>query len=138
MKKIRLGVIGTGMAWKRLHWPAIKELGERYQVVALCNRTRSDAEDFARQINLPQENVYDNYKEMLKRDDLDAVDVLVPISENYEAAAAVVKANINLIAEKPLAATMQGTEKLLELHRKHPVNIMVAENYRYNEEVNKI
>ncbi|HHW48970.1 MAG TPA: hypothetical protein GXX14_10205 [Clostridiaceae bacterium] len=26
MKTIRLGVIGTGLAWKKLHYPAIKEI----------------------------------------------------------------------------------------------------------------
>ncbi len=75
---------------------------------------------------------------MLKRDDIDAVDVLVPIEDNFEVARAVVRANKNMIAEKPLAATLKGAEKLLELHKRYPVNIMVAENYRYNEENNII
>ncbi|WP_094549431.1 Gfo/Idh/MocA family protein [Petroclostridium xylanilyticum] len=138
MRRVRLAVIGTGMAWERLHWPAIQELGERYEIVALCNRTKADAENFARRINLDLKNVYDDYHEMLKREDIDAVDVMVPISQNYDAAAAVIKANKNLIAEKPLAATMEGAKQLLDLHRKHNVKIMVAENYRYNEEINKI
>lgn len=138
MKKLRLGVIGTGMAWKRLHWPALQELQDKYEITALCNRTKSDALDFAREINLPDSKVYEDYNEMLKYEELDAVDLLVPIQENYEAAVAVVKKNINLIAEKPLAGTIQGAEKLLDLHKKHPVLIMIAENYRYNEEINKI
>jgi len=138
MNKIRLAVIGTGMAWERLHWPAIQELGDKYEVVALCNRTKKDAENFANSINLDLKNVYDDYNEMLQRDDIDAVDVLVPIPDNFEAAAAVLKANKNLIAEKPLAATLEGAKELLELHKKHPVHFMVAENYRYNEENNII
>ena len=138
MKKIRLAVIGTGMAWERLHWPAIQELGDKYEVVALCNRTRADAENFAQSINLDFSNVYDDYHKMLKRDDIDAVNVLVPIEQNYDIAADVIKANKHLIAEKPLAATLEGAKKLVDLHQKHNVKIMVAENYRYNEEMNKI
>ncbi|NLM97858.1 MAG: Gfo/Idh/MocA family oxidoreductase [Halanaerobiaceae bacterium] len=138
MKKIRLGVIGAGMAWERLHWPAIQELGDKYEIAALCNRTRDKALDFARKINLDESKVYDDYNEMLKNEELDAVDLLVPITENYDIAAAIVNAKINLIAEKPMAATMKGAEKLLELHRKHPVHMMVAENYRYDEGINKI
>lgn len=138
MKKIRLGVIGTGMAWERLHWPALQELSNKYEVVALCNLNRERALDLARKLNLPEDKVYDDYNEMFEKEKLDAVDLLVPIPENYDIAAAVVKANINLIAEKPLAATMEGAEKLLELHRKHPVLMMVAENYRYDEGVNKV
>ena len=81
MKRIRLGVIGTGLAWERLHYPAIKELGDKYEIVALTNRTRKDAEDFAGKINLDIKNVYDDCNEMLKRDDLDAIDIVVPIQE---------------------------------------------------------
>ncbi len=138
MKRIRLAVIGTGMAWGKLHWPAIQELSDRYEIVAVCNRTKSDAENFARQINLDFKNVYDNHHEMLLRDDIDAVDVMVPIEQNYDIAADVMKANKNLIVEKPLSATMEGAQSLVDLHRKHNVKVMVAENYRYNEEINKI
>lgn len=136
MKRLRLGVIGIGMAWEDLHWPAIKELGDHYEVVAVCNRTKKDAEDFANSIGLNLENVYDDYKEMLKRDDLDAVDVLVPIEDNFEIAKAVIEAGKNLIAEKPLAATMEGAQELVELSNKYDGQVMVAENYRYNEENN--
>ena len=138
MQKIRLGIIGTGMAWERLHWPAIQELGDKYQVVAVCNRTKEDAVNFANSINLGIENVYQDYREMLKRDDLDAVDVLVPIQDNFEIAEAVIESGKNLIAEKPLAATLEGAQKLVELSRNKPVKVMVAENYRYNEENNII
>jgi predicted dehydrogenase len=37
-----------------------------------------------------------------------------------------------------MAATLEGAEKLLELHQESDVKIMVAENYRYNEETNII
>ncbi|HHY83613.1 MAG TPA: Gfo/Idh/MocA family oxidoreductase [Clostridiales bacterium] len=138
MKKIRLAVIGTGLAWERLHWPAIQELKDKYEIAALCNRTRSDAEKFADSIGLDKSNVYDDYNEMLKRDDIDAVDVLVPIQENFEAAAAVLRAGKHLIAEKPLAGTMEGANELLRLHKENPSLVMVAENYRYNDENNII
>ncbi len=138
MEKIRLGVIGTGMAWERLHWPAIQQLGDKYEVVALCNRTRKDAEVFARKIQLDLKNVYSDYRELLAREDIDAIDVLVPISDNFDIAKAVMQAGKNLITEKPLAGTMDGANRLLQLHKKHSVLVMVAENYRYNEENNII
>ena len=138
MNKIRLGIIGTGMALERLHWPALQQLQDKYEIRALCNRTREKAEKFAQKINLSNDNIYDDYNQMLKRDDLDAIDLMVPIEDNFDVAEAVVKADKNLIAEKPLAATLKGAKKLLNLHRKHDVKIMVAENYRYNEEVNII
>lgn len=138
MKKIRLGVIGTGLAWERLHYPAIQELSDKYEVVALANRTRKDAEDFAQKIGLEKTNVYDDYNHMLLRDDLDAVDILVPIELNYEVSEAVAKAGKHFICEKPLAPDMEQANQYLELSRKHDLKILIAENYRYNEENNKI
>lgn len=138
MKKIRLGVIGTGLAWERLHYPALKELSDKYEIVALANRTKKDAEEFAVKISLDSKNVYDNYFELLKRSDIDAVDILVPIELNYEVSENVAKAGKNFICEKPLAPDMEQAKKYLALSKKHNVKIMIAENYRYNEENNKI
>lgn len=137
MKKIRLAVIGTGMAWERLHYPAIKELEDKYEIVALCNRTRKDAEEFAKKINLSMDRVYDDYNEMLKRQDIDAVDILVPIESNYTVSEAVAKAGKDFICEKPLAANREEAKKYLELSKKYNVRIMIAENYRYSDEYNK-
>ncbi len=138
MGKIRLGIIGTGLAWERLHYPAISELSNKYEIVALANRTKGDAEAFAAEISLDTQNVYDDYTEMLKRTDIDVIDILVPIESNYRISEDVAKAGKNFICEKPLASSMQEAGKYLELSRKYKVKIMIAENYRYNEENNKI
>ncbi len=138
MKKIRLGVIGTGLAWERLHYPALLELQDKYEIVALANRTRGDAEAFAKKINLDQKNVYDNYAELLKRDDIDAVDILVPIGQNYKVSEDVANSGKSFICEKPMAPDMEQADKYLELSRRKDLKILIAENYRYNEENNKI
>ncbi|MDR0324996.1 MAG: Gfo/Idh/MocA family oxidoreductase [Oscillospiraceae bacterium] len=71
--KIKLGVIGTGMAWERLHWPALAKLADKYEITAVCNKTVEKAQTFASSISLPPDKVFSDYREMLKRDDLDAV-----------------------------------------------------------------
>ncbi len=139
MKKILLGVIGTGLAWERLHYPALNELKDKYEIAALANRTKSDAELFADKIGLSRDNVYGDYHEILKRDDLDAIDILVPIEMNYKVSADTAKAGFDFICEKPLAPDMEQAKKFLELAEKNSnLKIMIAENYRYSEEYNKI
>lgn len=138
MKTIRLGIIGTGMAWERLHYPAIKELGQKYQIVALANRTRIDAENFAKKIGLGLDNVYEDYKQLLKRNDIDAVDVLVPISLNYIISEEAAMAGVNIICEKPLAPNLEQAEKFTEISRKYGIKVMIAENFRYSDEINKV
>ena len=48
MAKLRLGMIGTGVAARRLYLPALQRLGKKIEVVACTNRTRRKAEDYAR------------------------------------------------------------------------------------------
>jgi predicted dehydrogenase len=36
MERLKVGIIGTGMAFERLHHPAYQELRANYQIVALC------------------------------------------------------------------------------------------------------
>jgi predicted dehydrogenase len=130
---IKLGVIGIGFAWDRLHYPALKELADKYEIVAVCNKTIDKAQGFAQSINLPQNSIYSDYKDMLKRTDIDTVDVLVPISENFEVARDVLLAGKNLIAEKPFAATIDGTKELIKLKNNNNLKVMVAENFRYDQ-----
>jgi len=132
-EKLRLAVIGTGLAWDRLHYPALEQLSDKYEITAVCNKTIDKAQGFAQGINLAPDRIYNNYNEMLRRDDIDVVDVLVPISENFEVAKDVLLAGKNLIAEKPFSATLDGANELLELKNRNNLKVMVAENYRYDE-----
>jgi predicted dehydrogenase len=86
MKPLRLGIIGTGVAARILHWPALKELRDCYQVVAVANRSRDKGEAFADLVGLEQSAVYTDYRELLARGDLDVVDLVLPPQFNYEIA----------------------------------------------------
>ena len=132
--KIKLGIIGTGMAWERLHWPAISKLADKYEIAAVCNKTIEKAQNFANSISLPPDRVYSDYHEMLGRDDLDAIDVLVPISENFEVARDVLNAGYHMIAEKPFASSPEAAKELIEIKNSKSLMVLVAENFRYDEE----
>jgi predicted dehydrogenase len=138
MTTVRMAVIGTGMAWDRLHLPAIQELGNKYQVVAMANPTQEKLVQAADKIGLSHDNIYNDYHEMLNRNDIDVVNVVVPISLNYEISKDVIKAGKNLICEKPLAPNMEQATLFVKLQKEKNVKVMIAENFRYNEENNII
>ncbi|HEX2954954.1 MAG TPA: Gfo/Idh/MocA family oxidoreductase [Bacillota bacterium] len=138
MERIRLAVIGTGFAWERLHWPALQELSAQYEVIALCDRIREKAATWAERLGLTEDRVYDDYHQMLKRSDIDAVDILVPIELNYEVAHHVAETGKAIILEKPLAPTRDQAKESVDLPLKYKVPVMVAENFRYSEEYNSL
>jgi len=133
MQKIRLGVIGTGMAWDRLHLPALQQLQDKYEIAAVCDTDIEKARTAAQQLGLAPDRIYNDHRVMLRRDDMDAVDVLVPIPENFDVAKDVIRTGKGLIAEKPLAATLEGARDLIALKNRHGMKMMVAENFRYEE-----
>jgi predicted dehydrogenase len=45
-------LLGTGIAARELHWPALRQLSDLYQIVAVGNRSLPKAEAFAELIGL--------------------------------------------------------------------------------------
>jgi predicted dehydrogenase len=72
---------------------------------------------------------------MLNTADIEAVDIIVPIDQTSEIAREIISHGKHIIVEKPIAATLSDAKELVKLGKK--LKIMVAENYRYDEE-NKI
>lgn len=138
MTKLRLAVIGTGMAWERLHLPALKELKDYYEIVALSNTSEDRLIQAADEIGLTHDHIYTNYHDMLSGEEIDVVNIAVPIEMNYVISEEVARAGFNIICEKPLAPSMDQAEAYLKLQDKYGVKILIAENFRYNSENNII
>ncbi|MFZ5643425.1 MAG: Gfo/Idh/MocA family protein [Bacillota bacterium] len=139
MKKLRVGIIGTGMAFERLHYPAYQEMPDKYQIVAVCDEDRAKASRWAGRLGIDSNRVYSDYREMCKRDDIDCYDIMVPIEKNYTVTEEVASiARKPIICEKPLAPNKEQAFAHRELPKKYGIPIMIAENYRYNEETNMI
>jgi predicted dehydrogenase len=142
MRKLKVGIIGTGMAFERLHYPAYQKLADHYEIAALCDIDPEKTGKWAGLLNLNQGCAYTDYQDMLSRDDLDVVDIMVPIELNYAVTEAVAKHLTDrrggIICEKPLAPDMSQAREARELARKYNLPIMIAENFRYSEEHNLI
>lgn len=142
MRKLKVGIIGVGMAFERLHYPAYQQLTDRFEIAALCDVNKESVVTWANRLNLSQENIYTDVQTMLSRDDLDVFDIMVPIELNYQVTEKVAKRLAGqpkgIICEKPLAPTLAQAEQARELPRKYNIPIMIAENFRYNQEIDLI
>lgn len=135
MKKVKLGIIGTGLAAKNLHLPALIKLQKYFEITAVCNHTEKKAKSFAKHIGgVPY---YLDYKKMLKEANIDAVDIALPIELNYQTATESINAGKHVILEKPLAVNLNEAKKLVEVEKRTELVTMVAENFRYKKIFNK-
>lgn len=136
MRKLRIGIIGTGMAFERLHYPAYQELQDKFQIAAICDIDWQKVQQWRSKLGLNYEDTYTDFRQMLRRNDLDAFDIMVPIELNFEVTEEVARAGKPIICEKPLAPNREQAKAARDLPRRYNIPIMIAENYRFNEEMN--
>ena len=137
MKPIQLGIIGTGLAARKLHWPALKKLPAKFEIAIVCNHSEHKAREFARLVgSVPY--VLD-YHDLLDNPQIEAVDIILPIELNHIITRAALEAGKHVIVEKPLAYNLIEARKMLSFPVIYPdLVMMVAENFRYKPSLLKI
>ena len=136
MQPVKLGVIGCGIAARELHFPALQKLKDKFEITVVCNHTEPKAKSFAEMAGgVPY--VLD-YHELLARDDVEAVDIILPIHLNYAVTKDALEAGKHVIVEKPLAANLQEADQMLIFEQRYPQVKMVAENFRYRTTFHRI
>jgi predicted dehydrogenase len=133
LKGVRLGIIGTGLAARDLHLKPLQELADRFEVVALCNRTQSKAEDF-RDLIGGSPRITTDYRELLSWPEVEAVDIALPIVLNERVTIDALRAGKHVILEKPIGHDLEAGRHVVEEADRHPdLVLLVAENLRYEE-----
>ena len=129
---VRLALIGSGIFARKAHIPALNALGKDiFKIVAVCSRRESSARSAAALIPYPVETSTD-LPSLLNRDDIDAVDLVLPIGVMEEVVTQALVAGKHVISEKPIAPTVrQGHLMIAEYRANESCVWMVAENYRY-------
>ncbi len=135
-RQLQLGIIGTGLAVEKLHWPALKRMPERFRVVAFANRTRPKAEHFAGYSGASMDDYTDDYEKLLRRDDVEVVLISLPIPLNLPVTRAALEAGKHVICEKPAGANEAEGREYVELVEKYPERtVLVAENWFYRDDL---
>lgn len=119
------------------HLPSLARLNHLYEIVAMCSRSGDSARKLA--ANLPGSvSIYTDPAELLARDDIDAVDIVLPIDSMAAVIEQALRSGKHLISEKPLAGDTQTGRRLLGIYQQSTQQFpdqqwMVAENWRYEE-----
>ena len=132
-KPLNIGMIGCGFIG-RAHSNAYRKVNNffdlEYQPVlkAICARDRKKAEEFADRWGY--ESVETDWKKLVARPDIDAVDICVPNNLHMEIAIAAAKAGKVILCEKPLARDTREAAKMVAAVEKAGVANTVWYNYR--------
>ena len=111
MSDLRFALVGHGL-WGIHHGRAIA--GTEGAVLAAVAERSDEGRAAARQEH-PDADIYDDYRRIMERDDIDAVDIVVPSHLHYEIAAAALEAGKHVLVEKPMVLTIDHCQKLIAL-----------------------
>lgn len=129
---VRIGFIGAGIFARDAHIPAINELGpDVFKIVAICSRTEASANACAAKLPYPVEITTD-MDGLLSRDDIDAVNLVLPIDLMPSVTEKALASGKHVISEKPVAPDVATGRQLLAQYNGERV-WMVAENFRYHD-----
>jgi myo-inositol 2-dehydrogenase / D-chiro-inositol 1-dehydrogenase len=110
---LAFGLIGYG-AWGRHHAGAIARApGAR--LVAIACRTQASAA--AARHDFPDAAVHLDYRELLRRPDVDAVSIALPIDLHAEVGVAALERGKDVLLEKPMARTAAECDRLIAAAR---------------------
>lgn len=131
---LRIGLIGCGLMG-RTHTNGYKRIGDffpelKYRPVlqAACSRNPEKVKAFADQWGY---NSFEtDWKTVVSRDDIDAVDICTPNDTHAQIALAAAEAGKMVLCEKPLARTLEEAYSMVEAINKTGVKNTVWYNYR--------
>jgi len=133
-KELRIALIGSGLMG-RTHSNAYNRIGNffpeleyRPLLKVVCARSAEQVKAFAEQWGY--ESFETDWKKIIGRDDIDAIDICTPNDTHAEIAIAAAEAGKMILCEKPLARTLDEARLMVEAVEKAGVANTVWYNYR--------
>lgn len=131
---VRVGMIGYKFMGKA-HSHAYRDLPmffpdtPRPVMKAICGRNEEGVRQAARQFGW--EEALTDWRELVRRDDIDLIDINAPSDAHKDIALAAAQAGKHLFCEKPLALTLADAREMLAAAEAAGVKHMIGFNYRF-------
>ena len=132
LETVGVGIIGGGGIARGAHIPGYQKLSN-VEIVAVADPVEAARNGIATEFGIPE--VYEDYREMLKREDIHAVSVTTPNFLHAEATIAALEAGKHVLCEKPLAMNAREGEAMVEAARRTGCKLMCGFNSRFSLEI---
>ena len=109
---IRVAIIGTGSI-ANAHVQAYLKQAGRCEIAALCDVVPGKAQQMKERYGFQNTDCYEDYRELLQREDIDLVDVCAPPFVHAQASIAALRSGKNVVCEKPMAASLEECDAML-------------------------
>ena len=125
---MRVGVVGCGNIAKRIHLPALLN-SKRVEIVAVGDIDEAEARRTAKMFGIGE--YYTDISEMLKREDLEMVDICTPPQTHAPLSIQAMEAGCHVLLEKPFVSNVNEADEIIATSRKADVKLCVVHNYLF-------
>lgn len=128
MKKIRFGIIGCGLMGKEFvgavgRWSHLVEPCAKPEIIAVCDTNPASLEWFCDRVSTIRYK-YNDYKELLANDEIDAVYCAVPHVLHGQIYVDIIESGKHFMGEKPFGMDMEQNKKILDAIARHPKSVV--------------
>jgi predicted dehydrogenase len=125
----KVGIIGAGhMGY--LHFLSCLKMGKEYKIYVAEKSKRIQKKISS--YNIP---TFDNYTDLVDKEDLDCVIISLPNFLKKECVEYVSKKHIDIFIDKPIARNLDETKEIEKRIKKDGTKLMVGTNYRYHPNI---
>ncbi len=128
MDPIRVGVIGSGGIFRGLHAPYFEQ-SKLAKIVAVADVNERSAQEQAKRFGT---EAYTDYRKVLERKDVDAVNVCTHPAPHRDITVAAAQAGKHVLLEKPMCRTVAEADEMIAAAEKAGVQLQVAYMMRFN------
>ncbi|MBX7173456.1 MAG: Gfo/Idh/MocA family oxidoreductase [Pyrinomonadaceae bacterium] len=128
MSKFRTAVIGVGSLGQHhaRNYAELANLGKG-EFIGVCDTSETQAKTIAEKNGC---NYFTDWRELL--DKVDAVSIVTPTETHCEIACAFLEKGVNVLVEKPIARTLEESDKMIATAEKSGAKLMVGHLERFN------
>lgn len=117
---VRIGIIGAGGIVRTRHLPGLRKLPE-VEIVAVCNRSRESGAAFAAEWGIP--DVLNDWRELVRRDDLNAVLIGTWPYTHAEMSIAALEAGKHVFCQARMARDAAEARAMVGAAEAHPEQV---------------
>lgn len=132
-RKTRVGIIGVGGIARGAHIPGYQKLPD-VELVAFCDIIPERAKQGVEEFGAPGAKAYEDYRELLARDDIDAVSVCTPNAVHAEITIAALDAGKHVICEKPMAIRPEEAWAMVEAAKRNDRILTIGYQSRFGDD----
>jgi predicted dehydrogenase len=128
-EKLKLGIIGCGRIAKLAHLPAIVEIRDMVELMAVVDSDKGRASGAYKKYGAKK--YYVNLEEALTDPDIEALVMCLPNYLHAEMTLKALNARKHVLIEKPLALTVDEADRMIKAAETNSRKLMVAHNRRF-------